>query len=94
MSKPAMGARVRYCNHAGTFIANIFVVGNCNVVRANGPVTYENLDRAPLDGATHYLRDFPTAGFWRPDLGVFVVPFGQVQSLVPAPRKHHVHATA
>jgi hypothetical protein len=28
--------------------------------------------------ATHHIWDFPNSGFWRPDLGVFVVPGDQV----------------
>lgn len=80
MSKAAMGATVCYCGHDGTFIADVFEVAGANVVRANGPITPGNLKR-PAKGATHHLMDFPTAGFWRPDLGVFVVPKAQVEKL-------------
>ena len=52
MSKAHMGATVKYCGHDGTFIADIFVVGNVNVVRANGPVTGNNIKR-PADNASH-----------------------------------------
>jgi hypothetical protein len=72
-----MGAVVRYCGHDASFVADVFVVGNVNVVRANGPVKLEKLKR-PAKDVTHHLVDFPQAGFWRPDLGVFVVPQDQV----------------
>ena len=80
MSKAKMGAKVQYCGHDGTFIADVFLVAGVNVVRANGPVTSGNLAR-PAKGATHHLMDFPEAGFWRPDIGVFVVPKNQVEEL-------------
>jgi hypothetical protein len=80
MSKEKMGAKVQYCGHDGTFVADIFLVSGANVVRANGPIKHWNLVR-PAKGATHHLMDFPTAGFWRPDIGVFVVPETQVKEL-------------
>jgi hypothetical protein len=80
MSKAKMGAKVQYCGHDGTFVADIFVIAGANVVRSNGPVTSKTLER-PTTGATHHLMDFPSAGFWRPDLGVFVVPKAQVKEL-------------
>lgn len=79
MKTGAMGATVLYCGHAGSFIADIWVVGNANVVRANGKVTPGNLDRKAI--ATHSVSDYPLPGFWRPDLGVFVVPEKQVRKL-------------
>lgn len=80
MSRAKMGARIQYCGHNGTFVADIFEVAGANVVRANGPVTTSNLVR-PANDATHYMMDFPVAGFWRPDIGVFVVPEDQVKEL-------------
>lgn len=75
-----VGARVMYCGHDGYFIADIVEVTGACVVRANGPVTPRNLVRNDALGpATHMLIDFPNAGFWRPDLGVFVVPKEQVR---------------
>jgi hypothetical protein len=63
-------------------MADIYAVGSANVVRAAGPVTMENLERRDVEAvATHHLTDFPTAGFWRLDLGVFVVPKAQVKEL-------------
>ncbi|MDP2662037.1 MAG: hypothetical protein Q8R28_15035 [Dehalococcoidia bacterium] len=71
------GARVRYCGHDGWFMADIYVIEGASVVRANGPITPGKLNR-PGEGATHHLMDYPTPGFWRPDLGMFVVPSRQV----------------
>lgn len=79
MKKGQTGAIVAYCGHSGSFIADIWVVGNANVVRANGPVTAANINRKAKP--THHLSDFPLPGFWRPDLGVFVVPEKQVTKL-------------
>jgi len=83
MAKAYVGAIVRYCGHIGTFIADIHKIGTVNVVRPNKPVTIKNLDRDSVRyaAATHQLKDFPVAGFWRPDLGVFVVPAKQVTKL-------------
>jgi hypothetical protein len=83
MSKAAVGARILYCNHQGYFIADIFKVEGVNVVRANRKVTPDNLvrDGALRSECTHHMTDFPIAGFWRPDLGVFVVPKSQVKEL-------------
>ena len=82
MKKGKPGAVVIYCGHNATFIADIYLVGNVNVVRANGPVD-KHLDRSEgaTEKATHHLSDFPQPGFWRPDLGVFVVPEKQVTEL-------------
>ena len=80
MANPFMGAVVQYCGHNGTFVADIHRIAGANIVRANGPVTSDNLSR-PAEGATHVVSDFPTTGFWRPDLGVFVVPEDQVKEL-------------
>lgn len=80
MSKAYMGAKVQYCGHNGTFIADIFEIDGVNVVRASGAVTGENIER-PAKNATHHLLDFPRTGFWRPDIGIFVVPKKQVEEL-------------
>jgi hypothetical protein len=81
MAKAQMAAHVLFCGHDGFFLADIWKVGNVNVVRANGPVTPANVIRQNIGRATHRLLDFPEAGFWRPDLGVFVVPEKQVVKL-------------
>jgi hypothetical protein len=71
-----MGAKVIYCGHDGCFVADIFLVAGANIVRANGEVKINEL--LPIERATHQLTDFPSGGFWRRDLGVFVVPRKQV----------------
>ncbi len=81
MSVSKMGANVKFCGHEGWFRADIFVVGNVNVIRANGPVTGNNIIRKNMDYITHTMTDFPKAGFWRPDLGVFVLPKAQVKEI-------------
>lgn len=80
MSEAYMGARVHYCGHDGWFVADIFRIGNVNVVKANGPITNSNIKR-PAKDCTHHLSDFPAAGCWCPDRGIFVVPEQQVKKL-------------
>lgn len=83
MAKAKTGALVRYCGHHAVFAADIFEVAGANVVRANGPITEKFLDRSQQgwDAATHHVHDFPRNGFWKPELGVFVVPKSQVEEL-------------
>ena len=81
MKHGAVGAKVRYCEHDAHFLADIYLVGNVLVVRANGPINKVLI--RPAHEPTHHLSDFPTPGFWRPDLGVFVVPQDQVTELKP-----------
>jgi hypothetical protein len=80
MAKAVVGALVKYCGHDAVFIADIDEVSGANVVRANGPISDKLLVRHAAN-ATHHLVDYPNSGFWRPDLGVFVVPKGQVREL-------------
>jgi hypothetical protein len=80
MCEAKVGAYVKYCGHDGYFVADIFKINGVNVVHANGPVTPANLIR-PADGATHFLSDFPSGGFWNPRKGVFVVPEKQVKEI-------------
>ena len=86
MKHGTIGANVQYCGHDAHFIADIWLVGNVNVVRANGPM--EKMLVRPANGVTHHLSDWPQGGFWRPDLGVFVVPEGQVTEVKPKTKKH------
>lgn len=78
------GARVMYCGHNGWFVADIWRVRDAVVVR--GPakgVSPGTIVRGQNREGTHRLVDFPSAGFWRPDLGLFVVPADQVTLLKP-----------
>ncbi len=79
MSKAFTGASVLFGGHDGWFTADIYRVGNCNVVRANGRVDLGELVRGKAGVHTHHLVDYPDPGFWRSDLGVFVVPEAQVK---------------
>ena len=81
MAKSKMGALVLYCGHRACFTADITRVGTANVVRSSGPVTMENVNRLDYEHATHHMVDYPEGGFWRPDLGVFVVPESQVKEI-------------
>ena len=81
MSKSAMGAIVQFCGHRGTFIADIYDIGECNVVHASREVNGDTINRDNFDAATHHISDFPKAGFWKPRIGVFVVPKSQVTEL-------------
>ena len=80
MAKAKVGAKVKFCNHDGWFIADIYEVAEANVVRANRPISPESLQRSSNE-ATHHLLDFPKLGFFRGDLGIFVVPKEQVIEL-------------
>lgn len=77
-----VGAVVRYCGHNGAFIADILPVGTAMVVRASAPVTMEKLNRSEkfFASATHHISDH-LGGFWRPELGVFVVPVAALEEL-------------
>lgn len=77
-AKSAIGARVQFCGHNGWFIADIIRIGNATAVRANGPVTPSNIHRTEIHTITHRLTDFPSAGLWQADRGIFVVPEAQV----------------
>ena len=78
--KSGVGVHVRYCGHDASFIADVIEVGPAVVVVAAGPVNKPGvLTRPARRDATHLLVDFPTAGYWSPDEGVFVVPNAQVR---------------
>lgn len=79
MQKAMAGAQVQYCGHQGYFLADVYEVAGACVVVANGAVTPANINRNRMDKVTHHLVDFPTAGYWRPGKGIFVVPSDQVR---------------
>lgn len=79
-SKCGIGLQVLYCGHNGQFIADAIEVADAIVVRAPGPVTMTNLQR-PATNVTHHLTESFARQFWRPDLGVFVVPKKNFRSL-------------
>ena len=70
------GACVLYCGHDATFRADLFEIEGAIVIRAAGPIDESRLQR-PAARPTHHVTDSPRSGFWRPDLGILVVPRGQ-----------------
>lgn len=66
-------------SHDLVFMADLYDVAGAMVVRANGPVVRGKNALAPplaatiMGSVTHELLDDHGAGFWREDLGVFVV---------------------
>lgn len=81
--RSTIGAIVQYCGHDGVFSADLLEIEGAVVVRTNGPVTPGNIERpAAAHKPTHHLVESYTSGqFWRPDLGVFVVPKASVRAL-------------
>lgn len=74
------GAMVRYCGHDGMFPADVYEIGEAVVIHCPTPISPDMLLR-PAIGRwwTHWVVDFPMAGFWRPQTGVLVVPSAQVR---------------
>lgn len=74
------GATVHMIPHNLVFQADIFEVAGAIVVRANGPIERGRnaWDRSAAfcehHQPTHQLHDDHGTGFWREDLGIFVVP--------------------
>lgn len=73
------GATVHMIPHDIVFQADLFEVGGAMVIRANGPIVHGG-NAWPRSAKfcehhlpTHELLDDHGTGFWREDLGVFVV---------------------
>jgi hypothetical protein len=83
MAKSYMGAMVQYCGHDAAFIADIFLIGEVNVVKAglNKHIDAQLMRPARAQNPTHSMSDSPAAGCWMPDRGVFIVPANQVKEL-------------
>jgi hypothetical protein len=83
------GATVHMIPHDLVFQADLFEVAGAIVVRANGPIVRGGIAwprSAPFwshHQPTHDLRDDHGTGFWREDLGVFVVPKDLVTECSP-----------
>jgi hypothetical protein len=73
--KLTAGVKVLYCGHNASFIADVWETSDCILVRANGKID-DYLER-PANKPGYWLSDFPQCGFWRPDIGVFLVPKNQ-----------------
>ena len=80
-SKARMGALVQYCGHDGSFVADVWHVGSVCIIVAPRPVTMDNLQRPATGQETHHIEDFPAAGYWKPEKGIFVIPEEQVTVL-------------
>jgi hypothetical protein len=71
---------VHMVTHDLVFQADIFEVAGAVVVRANGPIVRDgnawsrSAKFCEHHQPTHQLHDDHGTGFWRDDLGVFVVP--------------------
>lgn len=81
--KAGAGRRIRYCGHNAVITADVLEIEGAVVVRLSGPLDLGRVERftlAEIEGQYDlHLVDFPTLGFWRPDLGVFVVPTNQLK---------------
>ncbi len=72
------GAIVHMISHDLVFAADLYEVSGAIVVRANGPLVRDGncwprtAKFCETHQPTHELRD--DHGFWREDLGIFVVP--------------------
>lgn len=83
MSAPRMGAVVLFCGHDASFSADVFKVGNANVVIANGDLEKRGvLTRPARADCTHHVSDMH-GGVWKPHRGLFVVPVKACKELKP-----------
>lgn len=75
--------------HDLVFQADLYAVAGAIVIRANGPIA-RNINAWPRErkfcehhSPTHELHDDHGTGFWREDLGVFVVPADLLTKVTP-----------
>lgn len=73
------GAIVHMIPHDLVFQADLYEVAGAIVIRANGPIirdgnAWPSRKFCEHHQPTHELLDDHGTGFWREDLGVFVVP--------------------
>lgn len=82
-TKAGTGKRVRYCGHNAWFVADVFEVEGACVVRAPEPINLQTISRADEEALSiicdYHMIDGPGRCFWRPELGVFVVPSKQLR---------------
>lgn len=94
--KSGVGVTVVYCGHDASFLADIIEVAGACVVIAASPVGDRTLTRPASPRATHHLVDWPKAGYWSPNKGLFIVPNAQVRLITPkdqTPKPQNVRAT-
>ncbi|MBX3736713.1 MAG: hypothetical protein KF715_08495 [Candidatus Didemnitutus sp.] len=83
MSASKMGATVLYCGHDASFPADVFKVGSCNIVVANGDLDKPGILTRPASAdCTHHVSD-ALGGVWKPNRGFFAVPEAACQELKP-----------
>lgn len=75
-----IGRTVRYCGHDASFVADITAVGTAYVVRHAGPLTMQNVTR-PAGRCDVHMVESASGQFWRPDLGVFVIPQDRLRKI-------------
>jgi hypothetical protein len=75
------GAVIHLLAHDLIFHADLYEIEGAIVVRANGPLERDHncWQKGHQDHPDYELHDTPFAGFWRDDLGLFVVPADQVR---------------
>lgn len=81
MANPCVktGARVLVVEYGGVAPADLFLVGNAIVARfGTGTKTELRHDELALEHATHRMT-LGTAGWWKPDLAIAVVPIDQLE---------------
>lgn len=81
-----VGAVVQYCGHDATFVADIYVHDGVAVIHAGSAPIDDGLER-PARNPTHHVSDFPKAIFWKPRIGVLVVPASQVTTFENGDRR-------
>jgi hypothetical protein len=79
------GATVHMLPHDLVFQADLFEIAGAMVVRANGPIERHGnawpASQVDMPKPTHELLDDHGSGFWRDDLGIFVVTKDLVRAL-------------
>lgn len=74
MSCIKTGAQVLLKNYGQTLPADIYEVGNCYVIRLNMGMWEQKAAFERETEATHAVMVWNEDVFWRPDLGVLVIP--------------------
>lgn len=64
---------VLFCNHEGTFVADVIVTPESVTVLSSEPVTPDKLNRKTNDQAAWRISD-AHGGYWSPMRGRFVLP--------------------
>ena len=84
------GARVHFVEMGCIAPADLYRVENCIVIRTPGALDNCAMYEHELEGHGQSLKDRPVThtvtegfnSFWRPDLGIFVVPINHVSEVL------------